>query len=251
MSAWARDARHLAQKLEATAELLSKCTCSFDFGFLVVHLQKAREVCLASVGSASRFAHNLRVSTPVARPRRLLGALHVNSLGKGAVKHDSSSTRTSFPCIFGTFGWWEIIQPNEKAIASLCELLSSHHVLACAVTGFPGAGLEESLGGRFGYSWFGDISHMVGQVGVLVATPWKHCISFVKPCGEVSPRRIFFIAPGPVLCCAAYGPCVGAIPVDQHQVWLLQTIVTLRDTAAHYGVHDFWLFSGYWQEEVH
>ena len=129
--------------------------------------------------------------------------------------------------VVGTFGWWEIICPTASAVQALCARLAATSVQVCCVTGLPAAVVQDVLDGRFGYAWVGDMHHHTRGVGLLVAVPW---------------RRVFCKLPGSTLGAGTYGPCVGAIPVEEHKDWITETVDIARVTAQKYGLRHVWLF---------
>ena len=85
-----------------------------------------------------------------------------------AANADSSSTLT-----LATTGWWEIVSPLPVHIEFLCRLFAQHRITVCAITGMPTQGLESELGGKHGYTWFGDHCTGVACVGLFVSNAYR------------------------------------------------------------------------------
>ncbi len=153
------------------------------------HLYAAMGLCSRIVALPPSRPSPGPISTPMSRPRRIIrppdlepAPVHAQ---RPAVEH----------LTLGTYARWEIIDPTETSIRSLCSELAVARIHCCCVTGLPSAGISQFLDGRYGFILKGDSHSHIQNSCLLVATPWSSAVTIVEPVGEASAERTFCILP--------------------------------------------------------
>ena len=169
VAAWAHDAAKLAVRIRDAARSLrnvGRDTTLPTCASLLSHTIMALEVCdhFLELSRPLLVRHTTHlVSTPLARPLRVLGlpsSFVEPLLGRG-----------STALVVATFGWWEIILPTPAAVQALCLRLASVRAQVCIVMGLPATAVSEAADGRFGYAWVGEPHSNTGGVGIIVLSP--------------------------------------------------------------------------------
>jgi hypothetical protein len=143
---WAYDVANLSSRLKVAADLLDDIAAHSPAYRALHSLLLTGSISCSSIAALcppTNSTSPLICSTPMFRQRRALDA--TGHCGTGV-----SQGRTIEPVIeasqtlnIATFGWWEIIDPSDNAIRSLCMFLASKQIHVCAVTGLAAAAVVE------------------------------------------------------------------------------------------------------------
>ena len=127
----------------------------------------------------------------------------------------------------GTFGWWEIITPNESNVKNQCCALAERKIAICFVTWLATAPIVELLDGRLGYVLVSQMNGAVASASMLVAAPWTHHITTVEQ-ETVGPRLVAGKGIDGTLYVGIYAPHVGMLNSQEHDEWYARALGTVR-----------------------